>query len=444
MRPAVPAVLRSPLFAFSFPRDRSDTGPDTDHVMTDQRLSIWILAGINLCTMLGLGLVGPVLPLYAESFGVSYSTVGLLIALFPIVRLFTNLPSGIWGARYGERRVCTAGASLVACGAFISGSAPNFGWLILGQALQGMGSSLLVTNVMSFIIRTTPSERMGKAMSVYHASFSTGVSIGPIVGGLLGGLGGFRLPFLAYGSLAATSAVLTWLFMQDASSEREAPREVGLFRQKDEIKRLFRNFEYVLALLLTMVLFWVRSGARHTTLPLYARDAAGLDTLHTGILLTIIQVTGLIVLWPAGRAVDHSRKAVAVSANLAVALAVISLGWVDTFSGLVLATVFVGIAMGFCGMPPSVIASDVMPATVRGAGLGLFRMAGDIGFIIGPIMSGLTISYLGYPWTFTLLAMAALIAGLLAFRMTETLKPSGSGQKEVDSFAAERAGGIPP
>ena len=114
MRPAVPAVLRSPLFAFSFPRDRSDTGPDTDPVMTDQRLSIWILAGINLCTMLGLGLVGPILPLYAESFGVSYSTVGLLIALFPIVRLFTNLPSGIWGARYGERRVCTAGASLVA------------------------------------------------------------------------------------------------------------------------------------------------------------------------------------------------------------------------------------------------------------------------------------------------------------------------------------------
>ena len=444
MRPAVPAVLRSPLFAFSFPRDGGDTGPDTDPVMTAQRLSIWILAGINLCTMLGLGLVGPVLPLYAESFGVSYSTVGLLIALFPIVRLFTNLPSGIWGARYGEKRVCTAGASLVACGAFISGSAPNFGWLILGQALQGMGSSLLVTNVMSFIIRTTPSERMGKAMSVYHASFSTGVSIGPIVGGLLGGLGGFRLPFLAYGSLAATSAVLTWLFMQDAPSEREAPREVGFFRQKDEIKRLFRNFEYVLALLLTMVLFWVRSGARHTTLPLYARDAAGLDTLHTGILLTIIQVTGLIVLWPAGRAVDHSRKAVAVSANLAVALAVISLGWVDTFSGLVLAAIFVGIAMGFCGMPPSVIASDVMPAKVRGAGLGLFRMAGDIGFIIGPIMSGLTISYLGYPWTFTLLAMAALIAGLLAFRMTETLKPSGSEQEEVDSFAAERAGGIPP
>ena len=71
-------------------------------------------------------------------------------------------------------------------------------------------------------------------------------------------------------------------------------------------------------------------------------------------------------------------------------------------------------------------------------------MAGDIGFIIGPIMSGLAISYLGYQWTFMVLAMAALIAGLLAFRMTETLKPSGSGKERDESFVAERAGGIPP
>ena len=412
--------------------------------MTSQRLSIWVLAGINLCIMLGLGLVGPILPLYANSFNVSYSTVGLLIALFPIVRLFTNIPSGIWGARYGERPVCTAGATLVACGAVISGSAPNFGWLILGQSLQGIGSSLFVTNCMSFIIRITPNERMGKTMSIYHASFSTGVSIGPVVGGLLGGMGGFRLPFYVYGSLALTSAILTWLFIKDSPDQRAASGKGTFFSQKSDIKRLFLNFEYVLALLLTMVVFLVRSGARHTTLPLYARDAAGLDTFHTGLLLGITQVTSLIILWPAGRATDRGRKTVAIGANLAVALAVTSFGLVDTFSGLALVCILFGITMGFCGLPPSIIASDVMPAKVRGAGLGMFRMAGDIGFIIGPIMSGLAISYLDYQWTFMLLATAALIVGLLAFKMRETLKLSSSKPGEVKVFATEQAGGIPP
>lgn len=412
--------------------------------MTTQRLPIWILAGINLCIMLGLGLVGPILPLYANSFDVSYSTVGLLIALFPIVRLFTNIPSGIWGARYGERRVCTVGAAFVACGALISGSAPNFGWLVLGQSLQGMGSSLFVTNCMSFIIRITPNERMGKTMSIYHASFSTGVSIGPVVGGLLGGVGGFRLPFFAYASLAATSAILTWLFIKDFPDKQNTAEEGTFSSQKSDIKRLFRNFEYVLALLLTMVVFMVRSGARHTTLPLYARDAAGLDTLYTGLLLGITQVTSLIILWPAGRATDRGRRVVAISANLAVALAVTSFGWVDTFSGLVLICVLFGITMGFCGLPPSIIASDVMPAKVRGAGLGIFRMAGDIGFIIGPVMSGLAITYLDYQWTFMLLAMAALIVGLLAFKMKETLKLSSCNPGAVKVFAAERVSGMPP
>ncbi|HJM43670.1 MAG TPA: MFS transporter [Nitrospinota bacterium] len=414
--------------------------------MTKTPFHFWVLAGTNLFIMMGFGLVGPVLPLYAESFEVSYTSVGFLIALFPAVRVLTNLPSGLLGARLGERKACSAGAGFVACGALISGSAPDFSWLIVGQSLQGLGSSFFHTNSMSYIIRITPPERMGKTMSIYQASFSTGVSIGPVVGGLLAGVGGFRLPFYTYGGLAALGAILTWTFLRIPPAEPGGPKRAGLLSQGREIRRLFGNFEYVMALFLTSAIFFLRSGARHTTLPLYARDAAGLDPLSIGLLLSSITVMNLVALWPAGRAVDRSRKAVAIGGNLAAALAVVAFGWADTFTGLILVSAIFGVTTGICGVPPSVIASDVMPARVRSAGIGIFRMAGDIGFIIGPIISGLTITHAGYRWTFAAHAAGVLIVGLMAIKMKETLKPRAPVPTEpeaVESFVAERTGGMP-
>jgi MFS family permease len=415
--------------------------------MSKTPFQIWLLAGINLFIMMGFGLVSPVLPLYAESFNVSYSVVGILISVFPTMRLFTNLPGGILGSRYGERMVCAVGAGIVACGGWVSGSAPTFSWLIAGQALQGLGSSLYVTNSMSFIVSVTPNERMGKTMSLYHASFSLGVSAGPMVGGLLAGIGGLRLPFFVYGILAAVSAVLTWTFIRTETSKINGEKPPGLLSQAREIRRLFGRYEYVMALLLTGMIFWIRAGARQTALPLFARDTADLDPFGIGILMSIITVTNLLILWPAGRAVDRSRKKVAVVSTFAVAIAVATIGWADSFSSLIWVSIFFGMTTGFCGVPPSVIASDLMPAHVRGAGLGVFRMAGDLGFILGPVVSGLAITYVGYSNTFLVLATGALLTAGLALRMRETLispRSKTPPTERLDTFVTERARRMPP
>lgn len=410
--------------------------------MSKTPFPIWVLAGVNLFIMMGLGLVAPVLPLYAESFGVSYAAIGFLISVFPTVRLFANLPSGVVGARYGDRQASATGAALVACGAWVSGSAPTFLWLIAGQALQGLGSSLFVTNAMSFVMRITPPERMGKTMSVYQGSFSLGVSAGPIVGGFLANLGGFRLPFFAYGFLAVVTSVLSWLYIRGSASEAAVARPAGLLSQGREVRRLFGRYEFLVSLVLTAMVFWVRAGARHVTLPLYARDVAGADPVRIGLLLTLITVANVIVLWPAGRAVDRSRKAVAVASTFAVAVSVMAFGWAHSLAGLALVSVLFGVSTGFCGVPASVIAADVMPAAVRGAGIGVFRMAGDLGFIIGPVISGFAITHFGFSRTFAVFAAGALIVSALALRMKETLNTGRSAPQGAGPWMPERPGGM--
>ena len=60
--------------------------------------------------MLGYGILSPVLPNYARSFGVGYDSIGLLISSFAFARLLSDPFVGRYIDRYGERAMSTLGA----------------------------------------------------------------------------------------------------------------------------------------------------------------------------------------------------------------------------------------------------------------------------------------------------------------------------------------------
>ena len=59
--------------------------------------------------MLGFGIVAPILPLFARSFGVSYGAAGLLVSAFAFTRLAFDLVAGPIVDRWGEQRASVAG-----------------------------------------------------------------------------------------------------------------------------------------------------------------------------------------------------------------------------------------------------------------------------------------------------------------------------------------------
>ncbi len=400
---------------------------------------VWVLTGITFCVMLGVGLVSPILPLYAQGFGVSYVAIGTFISVFPLVRFFANVPAGVLADRWGERRVATLGPAIIALGSLVNATASSYGMLISGRVLEGLGSALYVTTAMKYVIRVTPPQRMGKAMSLYQSSFLLGVSFGPSLGGWAASIGGLRMPFFLYGFLALVGSLGAWVFVRDpvegvqpldaaqqpAGDRPQTSRQSKGWRETivelRALRPLFRDYAFVMALLFSAAIFSIRSGVRQTVLPLYAEKVAGLGTLEIGLLITGATVASLLLLWPAGRAVDRTRKGVAVLGNLLLALAVFAFAGANRFETLLAAAFGFGAITAFVGVVPAVVASDVIPPKMRGSAIGVYRMAGDLGFILGPLLGGLGMSRFGFGPTFSLFAVVALIAGLLALKMRETL-----------------------
>src|SRR5919201_6407719 len=80
-------------------------------ILADRAVRVVML--ITFVVMLGFGIIAPILPLYARSFGVGYGAAGLLISAFAFARLLFDLVAGPIVERWGERATATSGLLVV-------------------------------------------------------------------------------------------------------------------------------------------------------------------------------------------------------------------------------------------------------------------------------------------------------------------------------------------
>jgi MFS family permease len=78
-----------------------------------------------LATM-GFGLISPILPIYARSFGVSILMVGLLVTAVGAVRVILDVPMGRLSDRFGRRPLVIIGPALMCVGSLAGALSDNF------------------------------------------------------------------------------------------------------------------------------------------------------------------------------------------------------------------------------------------------------------------------------------------------------------------------------
>lgn len=97
-------------------------------------------------------------PLAAE-FGLSADALGLFAAAFHFAFGALQLLMGVGIDLHGLRRTVLVAFPLAIAGSVLCANAPGFGWLLLGQALIGIGSAPTFLVCTVFIARHFPAER---------------------------------------------------------------------------------------------------------------------------------------------------------------------------------------------------------------------------------------------------------------------------------------------
>jgi len=395
--PHAPASLEFGSVA-AMPRSRSD------HIL------VWMCALIAV-NQLGFGGIVPVLALYARSFSVSQSAIGVAIACYGLARFLVAMPAGTLADTLGRRPALAIGGVVTGAGNVLCAYSPTFTVLVVGRFVAGAGAALVLISGQIVLADITTPERRGRTMAVYQGVFLFAVSIGPLPGGLLAEHYGLRAPFLAYAVAGVVAALLAWIFIPETRSLRSpAAGAASAPSFGGQVRILIGHAGFMLVSLVSFMNAVARTGGLFNVIPVLANDRLALSADRIGLGLALASVVGLVVIYPSGVLVDrYGRKFVIVPATMLAGLSLLLFLLASSYAWFLAGCVMWSIASGVGGAAPAAYAADVAPSGMNAAAMSAFRMLADLGYVVGPIALGLAADLAGA--NLTLGGTALLLTG---------------------------------
>ena len=136
----------------------------TERSLKSDILSIYVP---SFFIFLGMSIVSPILPLYAESFNVSYTFVSLAISMYAFGRFVVDLPVGVIADKFGRRPLMVVGTLILTVCSFLNASARNFALFLLYRFIEGVGSAMWFTSRTMLLADILKPEERGRIMSYF-------------------------------------------------------------------------------------------------------------------------------------------------------------------------------------------------------------------------------------------------------------------------------------
>jgi MFS family permease len=392
---------------------------------------VGVLAVIAFVVALGFGIVAPAIPLFAKTFGVGNTAVGLAVSAFAFFRFVSAFSGGSLVERFGERVVLTAGLLVVAGTTGLAGLANSFPVFLALRAAGGIGSAMFTVSALSLLLRVAPPTHRGRAAATWQGGFMLGGVAGPAAGGLLAELSP-RLPFLLYAGFLLVASGVALVMLRPApvsgagpSSPAMAASDLG--PDPLGLRHALRSRAYLAALVTNLGVGWVLFGVRNSLVPLYVTEELGRTVAWAGAGLLAGSAAQALGLLRSGRLTDTwgRRPSLILGAVLATgamgALVLPPALWIFLLSMAVY-----GLAASLLGSVPAALVGDVSPAH-GGRVVAVFQMSADLGAIAGPLVAGWLTDVLSFQAAFavtTAVVAAALVAALCLPRNARKPVPS--------------------
>jgi multidrug resistance protein len=344
----------------------------------------WPLLAMICVTMIGSGMMVPVLSLYAATFGVTSTLVGMLVTIFGVGRLFSNYPSGFLSQRLGRRPLLIAGAIIIGVGCIGAALTTDFTWLVFWRFVQGVGSGMYMTVSGAALADMSTSENRARLVSLYQAALQFGAAIGPVFGGFVASHFGLAAPFWALFVIAVGTVFLGIFSFRDQHA-KVSTMSGALGAQRGLITLPFMSISLV-----TCVVFFTRTAFLFQLVPLIGDQDFKLSVGTIGIGITFSACAILIVLPLAATMIQRlgSRMSVIISLAFSSLGIFLLIGGQNPYWFWVSMAVY-GLAGGLNGSAIGAYTIEVLPRNQYGQGMGLQRTIGDVGYVAGPVAIGL-------------------------------------------------------
>lgn len=338
--------------------------------------------------MLGLGIVSPILPLYAESLGATYIQVGLLSSAWSISRLIFSAPAGRLSDSTSKKKVIVAGLLVYAVVSLMYVIAWDYNSLLSFRFIHGLGSAMTMPIAMAYAAELAPEGEEGRYMGTMNFAMFGGMGFGPLLGGGLTDLFDMSAPFYFMSALTALSLVLVMLLLPDLGSTTYASD-----KPKPSFRRVLSN-RVLLASFVFRAVNALGRGAIMGFLTIFMTNAVadgglGLSVTEGGIVLSVGQLSSAFLQRPFGDLADrYNKNMLIIVGGMVAVIGMASFPFSHSFWQVLSARLL--FSAGSALMTPAITAIAAIEGRSLGIGttMSVLQSAMSLGMMAGPLISG--------------------------------------------------------
>ena len=346
------------------------------------------------------------LPVYITTIGGSEAEVGLIIGVFSATTVVLRPFIGRAADEHGRRAFVLAGNAILALAGGLYALTTSVVLLLSLRVFHGVGWASFGTSANTLVADIAPRSRRGEAMGYYGMFSNLAMAVGPALGVILMKSYSFAVLFAGSAAFAVLSLLLTLLLREKRANHPAALPATARSRAPGGLIERSALFP-ALVLTLTAITY----GSIVSFVPLYAAKQ-GID--NPGLFFTVYAIVLILARGFTGQISDRFGRAIVIAPGLVLAaVALWLLSTASSQSTFVLVAVLYGLA--FAAAQPALMALVVDRAAPnrRGAAMGTFSAAMDLGIGLGSVVWGIVAQMAGYHTLYLASGCVALLAAIV-------------------------------
>ncbi len=363
---------------------------------------------------LGIGIIVPIMPVFATELGAGGLALGMIIAAFSLTRGILLPIVGNLSDKWGRKNFLASGLFIYGLVGLLIPMAGNVEQLITIRSFHGMGSAMIVPIAMAYLSLLSPSGQEGRYMSYLNIAIFCGIGCGPIIGGLIYDAFNFAAVFhlMAIMSFLALILVLSYMPAHVASTTQ---RPLGILQSFKKMAGRLKTKGILLARFGTMIVMVPTMAF----LPLIMSEWQETSGVQIGIVIAARTLINALLQVPFGKLADKYNKLIIfVVSSSCLALTIFWIPWMDNFTEMLILYLFIGAEEAAVWAVLGAYASiEAKHHYGHGTMMGMFSLAMSVGVFAGAVLSGITMDIWGTVAAYAVASAAVLLISIIAVIM---------------------------
>jgi MFS transporter, DHA1 family, tetracycline resistance protein len=339
--------------------------------------------------VLGFSLILPLLPYYAETFGATATTVGLLLGANALAQFIGAPVIGRLSDRYGRRPLLLLSIAGTVVSFLMLGWASALWVLFASRILDGLlGGNISLAQ--AYITDVTDEQNRARGLGIIGASFGLGFIFGPAMGGVLSAGGNYSLPAFAAAALSALNLLGVLLWLPESLPPERLAQKAQNPRARFNARALWEALgrPCVGPLLQVLLLYGLAFTIFQTVFSLFAQKRLGLNAQTTSYVFTYV---GVVIVLVQGGGIGlltrrFHEKQLIFGGTIVLTLALLAWALTPTLGILLVVLAPLALAGGVLNVASnSALTKSVYPEEVGGA-LGLSAALGSLTRVASPVV----------------------------------------------------------